>query len=106
MSAGCFKKNCTSTHEVLYPLQTHFLKLIDYIPKIPWLKEIIKKPVHRIVNLPEYCPSTRHLLDAERLHYQYVAGVFVGNFTNHLYAIAEKKFCEQGKKITFKLCYR
>ncbi len=93
-------KDCTSTYGVLYPLQT-LSKVIDYIPKIPFLVEgNSKENLHRIMEFArtlsdEVIPVT----DAERLHY-HIAGVFVGNFTNHLYAITEK-FCEK-EKINFK----
>jgi predicted short-subunit dehydrogenase-like oxidoreductase (DUF2520 family) len=99
MSADVLK-NCTSTYGVLYPLQT-LSKTVDYIPKIPFLVEgNNKETVHRIVEFARtLSDEVIQVTDTERLHY-HVAGVFVGNFTNHLYAIAEK-FCEK-EKINFK----
>ncbi len=99
MSADVLK-NCTSTYGVLYPLQT-LSKTTDHIPKIPFLVEGNNKDtMHQIVEFArtlsdEVIPVT----EAERLSY-HIAGVFVGNFTNHLYAIAEK-FCEK-EEINFK----
>ena len=93
-------KNNSTTYGVLYPLQT-LSKAADEIPEIPFLVSgNSKETTHRIV---EFARSLSDKVitvnDQERLHY-HVAAVFVGNFTNHLYAIAEN-FCEK-ERINFK----
>lgn len=93
-------KNSSSTYGVLYPLQT-LSKVTQQIPDIPFLVEgNTKETLHRIM---EFARSLSNNVipvnDSERLHY-HIAAVFVGNFTNHLYAIAEN-FCEK-EKIDFK----
>ncbi|MEP6582965.1 MAG: DUF2520 domain-containing protein [Ginsengibacter sp.] len=94
-------KNCSSMYGVLYPLQS-LSKDTDHIPEIPFLVEGNNKEVsHQITEFArtlsdQVIPST----DSERLHY-HIAGVFVGNFTNHLMAMAEA-FCTK-EKIDFKI---
>lgn len=93
-------KNCTSTYGVLYPLQT-LTKLTEQVPEIPFLIEgNSKETLHRIVEFARTLSNNIILADElARLHY-HVAAVFVGNFTNHLYAITEN-FCEK-ENIDFK----
>jgi predicted short-subunit dehydrogenase-like oxidoreductase (DUF2520 family) len=93
-------KNITSTYGVLYPLQT-LSGLTQEIPEIPFLIEgNTKECLHK---LSEFAKTlSNHVIpvtEMERLHY-HVAAVFAGNFTNHLYAIAEN-FCEK-ERIDFK----
>lgn len=93
-------KNLSSCYGVLYPFQT-LTKDSDHIPTIPLLIEgNNKETLHAIT---EFARSlSGHVVpvtEAERLHY-HVAAVFAGNFTNHLYAIAES-FCEK-EKVDFK----
>ena len=93
-------KNCTSTYGVLYPLQT-LTKFTEQVPEIPFLIEgNSKETMHRIVEFARTLSNNIILAnESERLHY-HVAAVFVGNFTNHLYAITEN-FCEK-ENIDFK----
>lgn len=93
-------KNNSSTYGVLYPLQT-LSKMTRQIPEIPFLVEgNTKETLGRIM---QFAGSLSNDVitanDGERLHY-HIAAVFVSNFTNHLYAIAED-FCEK-EKINFK----
>lgn len=87
-------ENCSPTYGVLYPLQT-LSKEAEHIPDIPFFvegnnKETLEKITEFAKTLSDkVIPST----DDERLHY-HVAAVFAGNFTNHLYAMAET-FCQK-----------
>lgn len=89
-------KNCSSTYGVLYPLQT-LLKEAEHLPEIPFLVEgNNKETLHRVSEFArtlsdKVIPTN----DSERLHY-HIAAVFVGNFTNHLMAMAES-FCAKEK---------
>jgi len=93
-------RNSSSTYGVLYPLQT-LSKVTQQIPDIPFLVEgNNKETTHRIMEFARSLSDTViPTNDRERLHY-HVAAVFVSNFTNHFYAIAEN-FCEK-EKINFK----
>ena len=93
-------KNNTPTYGVLYPLQT-LAKGSSEIPEIPFLVDgNNKETIHRIVEFARTLSDNVIIAnDQERLNY-HIAAVFVGNFTNHLYAIAES-FCEK-EKINFK----
>lgn len=93
-------KNSSSNYGVLYPLQT-LTKVTQQIPEIPFLIEgNTKETLHRIMKFARTLSNNViPVNDSERLHY-HIAAVFVGNFTNHLYAIAEN-FCEK-EKIDFK----
>ncbi len=93
-------KNCSPTYGVLYPLQS-LSKEKDHIPDIPFLiegnnKETLKKIRAFAESLSDKVIDST---DEERLRY-HVAAVFAGNFTNHLYAMAET-FCAK-EKINFK----
>lgn len=93
-------KNISSTYGVLYPLQT-LSGLTQELPEIPFLIEgNTKESLHKLSEFAQtlsnrVIPAT----ETERLHY-HVAAVFAGNFSNHLYAIAEI-FCEK-ERIDFK----
>jgi predicted short-subunit dehydrogenase-like oxidoreductase (DUF2520 family) len=93
-------KDCSSTYGVLYPLQT-LSKITQQIPDIPFLVEgNTKETLHRIMEFARtLSDNVIPANDLERLHY-HIAAVFAGNFTNHLYAIANI-FCEK-EKIDFK----
>lgn len=93
-------KKITSTYGILYPLQT-LSKMAREIPEVPILVEGNNKET-----LHQVCEFARTLSDkvisvneTERFHY-HIAAVFAGNFTNHMYAIAES-YCEM-EKIDFK----
>lgn len=93
-------KNISSTYGILYPLQT-LSKIAEQIPDIPFLVEgNNKETLHQIT---EFARTLSNKVisanETERLHY-HIAAVFAGNFTNHMYAIAES-FCEK-QNIDFK----
>jgi predicted short-subunit dehydrogenase-like oxidoreductase (DUF2520 family) len=93
-------KNNSSTYGVLYPLQS-LSKVTQQIPDVPFLvdgntNETLDRIVEFAATLSNNVTTAN---DLERLDY-HIAAVFVSNFTNHLYAIAEK-FCEK-EKINFK----
>ena len=89
-------KNCSSIYGVLYPLQT-LSKENSHIPEIPFLVEGNNKETLQQVTAFAKTLSDKVILtnDSERLLY-HIAAVFVGNFTNHLMAMAES-FCEKEK---------
>ena len=93
-------KNISSTYGVLYPFQT-LSKAITQIPEIPFLVEgNNKESLHQIIEFARtLSDKVIPVNETERLHY-HIAAVFAGNFTNHMYAIAEK-YCEM-EKIDFK----
>jgi predicted short-subunit dehydrogenase-like oxidoreductase (DUF2520 family) len=93
-------KNSSSTYGVLYPLQT-LSKVTHEIPEIPFLIDgNTKETVHRVTEFARSLSvNVIQANDQGRLHY-HVAAVFVSNFTNHFYAIAEN-YCEK-EKINFK----
>ena len=93
-------RNNSSTYGVLYPLQS-LTKLQEHVPEIPFLIEgNTKETLHRIMEFARtLSENVTPANDTERLHY-HIAAVFVGNFTNHLYSIAEN-YCDK-EKINFK----
>lgn len=93
-------KSCSDTYGVLYPLQT-LSKFSGNIPEIPFLVDgNDKETLHRILGFAKsISDKVIEANDDERLNY-HVAAVFVSNFTNHLYAIAEL-FCGR-ERIDFK----
>lgn len=93
-------KNITSAYGVLYPLQT-LSKATAPIPEIPFLVEgNTKVTLHQVVGFARtLSEKVIPVSETERMHY-HIAGVFAGNFTNHMYSIAEN-FCEK-EKIDFK----
>ena len=93
-------KNNSSNYGVLYPLQT-LSAVAQQIPEVPFVVEgNTKETLDKII---EFAGSLSNKViianEQERLHY-HIAAVFVSNFTNHLYAIAEE-YCEK-EKINFK----
>ena len=96
-------KDISATYGVLYPLQS-LTKNIDYIPEIPFLIDGNTQEIrHRVLGFAK--TLSRKVLeanDAQRLNY-HVAAVFVNNFTNHLYALAELH-CKK-EAIDFKALY-
>ena len=82
-------KDTSSTYGVLYPLQT-LSKYSDHIPEIPFLIDgNNQETLHRILGFAKTLSvNVSEANDTERLNY-HVAAVFVSNFTNHMYALAE-----------------
>ncbi|HEY8658219.1 MAG TPA: DUF2520 domain-containing protein [Hanamia sp.] len=93
-------KSCSNTYGVLYPLQT-LSKFTDHIPQIPFLVSgNNKETLHRIMGFAKsISDNVSEANDAERLNY-HVAAVFVSNFANHMFALAEL-FCQK-EKLEFK----
>jgi predicted short-subunit dehydrogenase-like oxidoreductase (DUF2520 family) len=96
-------KSCSENYGVLYPVQT-LSKFSDHTPKIPFLVTgSNKETLHRILGLAKsISDDVTEANDAERLNY-HVAAVFVSNFANHMFALAEL-FCTK-EKIDFKRLY-
>lgn len=87
-------KNCSDTYGVLYPMQT-LSKSASHIPEIPFLIDGNNQEVlHKVLGFAKsISDKVIEANDTERLNY-HVAAVFVSNFTNHLYALAET-FCKK-----------
>ena len=103
-TSGSVSKNVlteiSERHGVIYPLQS-LSKDADELPQIPLL---IDGSSHDVLSLLETFALTLsddvvRVNDEDRLKY-HIAAVFVNNFTNHLYAMADD-FCGQ-EKIDFK----
>ncbi|MGN6195764.1 MAG: Rossmann-like and DUF2520 domain-containing protein [Ginsengibacter sp.] len=93
-------KDTTSTYGVLYPLQT-LSKYSDHIPEIPFLIDgNNQETLHRVLGFAKTLSNNViEANDTERLNY-HVAAVFVSNFTNHMYALAEI-YCKK-ERLEFK----
>lgn len=93
-------KDCSATYGVLYPLQT-LSKFSNHIPEIPFLVDgNNQETLHRILGFAKtLSKKVIEANDTERLNY-HIAAVFVCNFTNHMYALAEI-FCEK-ERLDFK----
>jgi predicted short-subunit dehydrogenase-like oxidoreductase (DUF2520 family) len=93
-------KDITSTYGVLYPLQS-LSKFTETIPEIPILIDGNNQEImHHVLGFAKTISNNViEANDTERLNY-HVAAVFVNNFTNHLYALAEL-FCEK-ERLNFK----
>src|SRR5690242_9562626 len=93
-------KDITSSYGVLYPLQS-LSKFSEVVPEIPFLIDgNNQETLHRVLGFAKTLSgNVTEANDAERLKYN-VAAVFVNNFTNHLYALADM-FCEK-ERIDFK----
>lgn len=87
-------KNISDTYGVLYPLQT-LSKNSKHIPEIPFLVDgNSAQTLHTIRQFAKtLSDNVQQANDKERLNY-HVAAVFVSNFTNHLYSVAEM-FCKK-----------
>ncbi|MGN6296078.1 MAG: Rossmann-like and DUF2520 domain-containing protein [Ginsengibacter sp.] len=96
-------KELTSTYGVMYPLQS-LTKLTDDIPQIPFLVDGNSKDTLSIISkfAATLSDKVTEANDLERLNY-HVAAIFVNNFTNHLYALAEL-FCKN-ENIDFSFLY-
>ena len=96
-------KDISDKYGVLYPLQS-LSKYADHIPEIPFLVDgNTQENRHHVLGFAKsLSPKVIEANDAERLNY-HVAAVFVNNFTNHLYALAEL-FCEK-ERIDFKTLF-
>ncbi len=93
-------KDCSTTYGVLYPLQT-LSKFTGHTPEIPFLVDgNNKETLHRVLGLAKsLSDNVTEANDKERLNY-HVAAVFVSNFANHMYALAEI-FCQK-ERLEFK----
>lgn len=96
-------KELTSTYGVMYPLQS-LTKFTDDIPQIPFLVDGNSKDTLSIISkfAATLSDKVTEANDLERLNY-HVAAIFVNNFTNHLYALAEL-FCKN-ENIDFSFLY-
>lgn len=96
-------KNITSTYGVLYPLQSLSM-YVEQLPEIPFLIDAnTTENLHRVLGFAKtLSDKVVEANDFQRLNY-HVAAVFVNNFTNHLYALAEL-FCKK-EKIDFDTLY-
>lgn len=96
-------KDISSTFGVLYPLQS-LSKFADHIPEIPFLIDgNTQETLHRVLGFAKtLSDKVIEANDTQRLNF-HVAAVFVNNFTNHLYALAEL-FCEK-VRIDFKALF-
>lgn len=90
----------TSAYGVLYPLQT-LSKFSNHLPEIPFLVDgNDKETLHQILGFAKsLSPKVIEANDAQRLKY-HIAAVFVSNFANHIYALAEL-FCDK-ERLDFK----
>ncbi|WP_462251762.1 Rossmann-like and DUF2520 domain-containing protein [Ferruginibacter sp.] len=94
-------QNISTNYGILYPFQS-LRKEIQTIPEIPF---IIDGNTNDTVTLIEdfaktLSPLVKRLAEEDRFKL-HVSGVFVNNFTNHLYAVAED-FCIK-ENLDFKL---
>ena len=94
-------QNVSAHYGVLYPLQS-LRKEMDQIPAIPILIDANSEKAMQTIKLFAESISNQvsYLNDEERLKL-HVAAVFVNNFTNHLYYLAEL-ICQK-EKIDFEL---
>jgi predicted short-subunit dehydrogenase-like oxidoreductase (DUF2520 family) len=93
-------KNCSNTFGVLYPMQS-LSKYSSHIPEIPFLVDGNNQEVlHRVLGFAKTLSNmVIEADDSQRLNYN-VAAVFINNFSNHLYALAEI-FCQK-ERLDFK----
>lgn len=96
-------QNISTNYGILYPFQS-LRKEIQTIPEIPF---IIDGNSNDTVTLIEdfaktLSPLVKRLAEEDRFKL-HVSGVFVNNFTNHLYAVAED-FCIK-ENLDFKLLF-
>ncbi|WP_462222231.1 Rossmann-like and DUF2520 domain-containing protein [Ferruginibacter sp.] len=96
-------QNISTNYGILYPFQS-LRKEIQTIPEIPF---IIDGNTNDTVTLIEdfaktLSPLVKRLAEEDRFKL-HVSGVFVNNFTNHLYAVAED-FCIK-ENLDFKLLF-
>jgi len=96
-------KYLTSTYGVLYPLQS-LTKYMDDTPQIPFLVDGNSKETLNVISkfAATLSDKVTEANDLERLNY-HVAAIFVNNFTNHMYALAEL-FCKN-ENIDFSFLY-
>jgi predicted short-subunit dehydrogenase-like oxidoreductase (DUF2520 family) len=96
-------KDISTNYGILYPLQS-IRKEMETIPQIPFLIDGSSEEAASLIEnfAKTISPLVTKTTEEER-HKLHVAGVFVNNFTNHLYAAAED-FCEK-EKLDFKLLF-
>ena len=96
-------KELSENYGVLYPLQS-LSKNAEHTPQIPLLidgsSDFVKNELELFAKT--LSPDVSFANDEERLRY-HIAAVLVGNFTNHIYALAEE-FCDK-EHIDFKSLY-
>jgi predicted short-subunit dehydrogenase-like oxidoreductase (DUF2520 family) len=96
-------KNVSRNYGVLYPLQTLRREQL-HIPEIPFLVD--GNTADDLALIEDFAatlsPQVMHADDAMRLRV-HVAAVFVNNFANHLYALAED-FCKK-EQVDFSLLF-
>ncbi len=94
-------KKYSNRYGVLYPLQS-MRKELNHLPEIPFLIDGVNDEETNI--LAQFCTSLNCISekanDEQRLA-MHTAAVVVSNFTNHLYALAEK-FCHN-RNINFNM---
>ncbi|MBI2730623.1 MAG: DUF2520 domain-containing protein [Sphingobacteriales bacterium] len=94
-------KTVSKNYGVLYPLQT-LRKENAVLPEIPFLIDAnTADSISLIKDFAETLSTHVQVADDERRKKIHLAAVLVNNFTNHLYALAEK-FCE-AEHLDFKL---
>lgn len=93
-------KELSQMNGVLYPLQT-LSKFSEHVPEIPFLVDgNNEEALHKVIGLAKtLSPNVSEANDSDRLSY-HVAAVFVGNFTNHMFALGEL-FCKK-ERLEFK----
>jgi predicted short-subunit dehydrogenase-like oxidoreductase (DUF2520 family) len=96
-------KEISANYGILYPLQS-MRKEMKSLPAIPFLIDgSSDEATIAIENFANTISSMVTKTTEEERHKLHVAGVFVNNFTNHLYAVAED-FCIK-ENLDFKLLY-
>lgn len=95
-------KKTSSNYGVIYPLQTLSKDRPVNMASVPICieanskaNESILKGIARSISKKIYC------FDSEQREFLHLAAVFAGNFTNHMYSIAEHLLAEH--KLPFKL---
>lgn len=87
-------KSCTSDYGVFYPLQT-LSQLTSHVPRIPLLIDGNTEETRQLLFsfAHELSDDVSFASDEQRKGY-HLAAVFVSNFSNHMYALAES-FCKR-----------
>ena len=92
---------CTKNYGVLYPLQS-LRKEMDYLPEIPFLVEGNTEDNGTLIyDFAKTISTQVAFANGQQRLLTHIAAIMVGNFTNHLYAMAED-FCNK-QNIDFKM---